>query len=64
VGINGSTFCTVNRLFNFIEEPLVNKGNTRNYGADITLEQYMSRGFYGQVNGSLFKSEYRGLDKK
>jgi len=64
VGINGSTFCTVNRLFNYIEEPLVNEGNTRNYGADITLEQYMSRGFYGQVNGSLFKSEYRGLDKK
>ena len=64
VGINGSTFCTVNRLFNYIEEPLVNEGNTRNYGADITLEHYMSRGFYGQVNGSLFKSEYRGLDKK
>ena len=64
VGINGSTFCTVNRLFNYIEEPLVNEGNTRNYGADITLEHYMSRGFYGQVNGSLFKSEYRGLDKQ
>lgn len=64
VGINGSTFCTVNRLFNYIEEPLVNKGNTRNYGADITLEQYMTRGFYGQVNASLFKAEYRGLDKK
>ena len=64
VGINGSTFCTVNRLFNYIEEPLVNEGNSRNYGADITLEHYMSRGFYGQVNGSLFKSEYRGLDKK
>ena len=64
VGINGSTFCTVNRMFNYIEEPLVNEGNTRNYGADITLEQFMNRGFYGQVNGSLFKSEYRGLDKK
>lgn len=64
VGINGSTFCTVNRLFNYIEEPLINKGNTRNYGTDITLEHYMSKGFYGQVNGSLFKAEYRGLDKK
>ena len=64
VGINGSTFCTVNRLFNYIEEPLVNEGNTRNYGVDVTLEQYMSQGFYGQVNGSLLKSEYRGLDKK
>ena len=64
VGINGSTYCTVNRLFNFVDEPLVNKGNTRNYGGDITLEQYMNHGFYGQINGSLFKSEYRGLDKK
>ena len=64
VGVDGSTFCTVNRLFNYIEEPLANEGNTRNYGADITLEHYMSHGFYGQVNGSLFKSEYRGLDKK
>ena len=64
VGIDGSTFCTVNRLFNFIDEPLVNKGNTRNYGGDITLEQYMTHGFYGQVNGSLYKAEYRGLDKK
>jgi len=64
VGINGSTYCTVNRLFNYVEEPLVNKGNTRNYGADITLEHYMSKGFYGQLNFSLFKAEYRGLDKK
>ncbi|MCR5159415.1 MAG: hypothetical protein K6D37_09875 [Prevotella sp.] len=24
----------------------------------------MNHGFYGQVNGSLFKAEYRGLDKK
>ena len=64
VGINGSTYCTVNRLFNYVEEPLVNKGNTRNYGADITLEHYMSKGFYGQLNFSLFKSQYRGLDKK
>ena len=59
-----STYCTVNRLFNYVDEPLVNKGNTRNYGADITLEHYMDRGFYGQVNFSLFKAEYRGLDKK
>ena len=64
VGINGSTYCTVNRLFNYVEEPLVNKGNTRNYGADITLEHYMDKGFYGQLNFSIFKAEFRGLDKK
>lgn len=63
VGINGSTFCSVNRFMNYFDEPLVNDGNTRNYGADLTLEHYMSHGFFGQVNGSLFRSEYRAQDK-
>ena len=62
VGIGGSTFCSVNRFLNYFDEPLVNDGNTRNYGADITLEQYMSHGFFGQVNASVFKSEYRAQD--
>jgi hypothetical protein len=63
VGINGSTYCVTNRYFNYTDEPLVGKGNTRNYGGDITVEHYMTRGFFGQVNLSLYKSEYRGLDK-
>ena len=63
VGINGSTFCSVNRFMNYFDEAMVNDGNTRNYGADITLEQYMSHGFYGQVNASVFRSEYRAQDK-
>ena len=63
VGINGSTYCVTNRYFNYTDEKLVNKGNTRNYGGDITLEHYMSRGFFGQVNFSLYKSQYRGEDK-
>lgn len=63
VGINGSTYCVTNRLYAYTDEPLVNKGNTRNYGGDITLEHYMSHGFFGQTNFSLYKSEYRGQDK-
>ena len=63
VGINGSTYCVTNRYFSYTEEPLVDKGNTRNYGGDITLEHYMSHGFFGQTNFSLYKSQYRGLDK-
>lgn len=59
-----STFSAVNRLWECFSEPLVNKGNTRNYGADITLEHYMSHGFFGQVNASVYKSEYKGIDKK
>ena len=63
VGINGSTYCVTNRYFSYTDEKLVGKGNTRNYGGDITLEHYMSRGFFGQVNFSLYKSQYRGQDK-
>ena len=64
VGVDGSTFCVTNRYFNYTDEKLVSKGNTRNYGGDITLEHYMKRGFFGQVNISLYKSQYRGVDKK
>ena len=63
VGIDGSTYCVTNRYFLYTNEPLVNKGNTRNYGGDITLEHYMNRGFFGQTNFSLYKSQYRGVDK-
>ena len=63
VGTGGSTYCVVNRYFFYTDEPLTNKGNTRNYGGDITLEHYMSHGFFGQTNFSLYKSEYRGEDK-
>lgn len=63
VGINGSTYCVTNRYFNYTDEPLANRGNTRNYGGDITLEHYMSHGFFGQTNFTLYKSEYRGEDK-
>ena len=63
VGTNGSSYCVCNRLFAYTDEPLVSKGNTRNYGGDITLEHYMSHGFFGQTNFSLYKSEYRGEDK-
>ncbi len=63
VGTNGSNYCVTNRFYAYTDEPLVSKGNTRNYGGDITLEHYMSHGFFGQTNFSLFKSEYRGEDK-
>ena len=63
VGTNGRTYCVCNRFYAYTNEPLVGKGNTRNYGGDITLEHYMSHGFFGQTNFSLYKSEYRGEDK-
>ncbi len=63
VGTAGSNYCVTNRYFAYTDEPLVAKGNTRNYGGDITLEHYMHRGFFGQANLSLYKSQYRGEDR-
>jgi hypothetical protein len=41
---------------------LVNSGTGRNYGVEITLERYFSRGFYYLVTASVFDSKYKGSD--
>ncbi|WP_026461280.1 TonB-dependent receptor [Adhaeribacter aquaticus] len=46
----------------FFADKLQNTGKGRNYGLDVTLEKYMSRGFYYLVTGSVFSSEYKGGD--
>jgi hypothetical protein len=46
----------------FFAEKLQNTGMGRNYGIDLTIEKYMSKGFYYLVSGSLFESKYQGGD--
>lgn len=46
----------------FIHQRLQNTGKGRNYGIDLTLEQYLNKGFYFMVTTSLFQSEYQGGD--
>lgn len=61
-----STFCALNRHLGYqtyITEALVDDGNARNYGVALGAEQYMTNGFYWMVNGSLYKSEYKGVDQ-
>lgn len=41
---------------------LVNRGVGRNYGLELTMEKFFSKGYYFLVTGSLFQSEYRGSD--
>lgn len=43
---------------------LVNKGEGRNYGIEITLEKFFSKGFYFLFTSSLFQSQYKGSDHK
>lgn len=42
---------------------LENTGIGRNYGIELTLEQFLSKGFYFLSTASIFSSEYQGSDK-
>ncbi|MFN8321729.1 MAG: carboxypeptidase-like regulatory domain-containing protein [Chitinophagales bacterium] len=52
----GADFATPNNT------NLVNKGVGRNYGLELTMEKFLSKGYYFLVTGSLFQSEYKGSD--
>ena len=41
---------------------LVNKGMGRNYGVELTLEQFFNRSYYFLATTSLFRSTYKGSD--
>ncbi|MFN8310166.1 MAG: TonB-dependent receptor [Chitinophagales bacterium] len=53
----GSQFSTPNNNY------LKNRGIGRNYGLEITMEKFFTRGYYFLVTGSFFQSEYQGSDK-
>ncbi|MFN3379003.1 MAG: TonB-dependent receptor [Runella zeae] len=59
----GTSFSAVNFQSDwFFAEKLINEGQGRNYGLDITLEKYISNGFYYMATTSLFESKYKGGD--
>ncbi len=61
--MEGTSFSAVNFQSDwFFAEKLVNKGEGKNYGLDITLEKYMSNGFYYMATTSFFESKYQGGD--
>ena len=41
---------------------LVSQGTGYNYGLEITLEKFYSKGYYFLLTGSLFESKYKGSD--
>jgi hypothetical protein len=55
-------FSTLNLVEDFINEPLQNKGTGRNYGIEITYQQYLTNGFYALINGTYYNSTYVGGD--
>lgn len=43
-------------------DSLVNEGSGKNYGMELTLEKFYSRGYYFLLTGSVFESKYTGSD--
>ncbi len=44
-------------------DSLVNKGKGKNYGLELTLEKFFSKGYYYLLTASLFESKYSGSDQ-
>ncbi len=61
--VTGSTESLINYAWDmYFEEPLTNDGTGINKGIDVTLEKYMSDGYYYMFTGSVFDSKYEGGD--
>ena len=60
-----SSFSSLNTGANFApqeEDSLVNNGTGHNYGVELTLERYFSKGYYFLATTSFFDSKYKGSD--
>ncbi|MEI6141456.1 MAG: TonB-dependent receptor [Mariniphaga sp.] len=61
--IADSSFSMINQQNDwFFNERLQNTGLGENYGLDLSLEKYLSHGYYFMLTGSLFTSRYKGGD--
>lgn len=58
------TYALVNRLDYYIDRRLVSKGRGRNYGIDLSLEQYLHKGLFWIINGSVYDMEYRDINRQ
>jgi hypothetical protein len=47
-----------------MEDSLINEGVGRNYGLELTIEKFLSKGYYVLFTASLFDSKYKGYDKQ
>lgn len=42
---------------------LKNAGTGENYGAELTIEKFFTKGYYGLITGTIYESTYKGSDK-
>ncbi len=61
--IADSSFSVINFTSEtFFNKALQNDGEATNMGVDLTLERFMSKGFYYMITASVFESKYTGGD--
>lgn len=46
----------------YVNLAMVNEGNGRNYGLEVTVEQFLHNDLYFLLSGSLYSSRYKALD--
>jgi hypothetical protein len=62
---DSSSFSMLNAGSSFVpveQGLLVNKGTGSNYGVELTVEKYFSKGYYGLITGTLYEAKYTGSD--
>ncbi|MFZ4544703.1 MAG: TonB-dependent receptor [Saprospiraceae bacterium] len=65
VTANKSSFSMLNTgsTFGYLQQGnLENKGTGTNYGLELTIEKFFTRGYYGLLTGTLYDSKYKGSD--
>lgn len=64
-GSDSSSYSVINEGADFIfdeRSSLVNEGTGFNYGLELTIEKFFSKGYYGLLTTSLYESRYKGGD--
>jgi hypothetical protein len=64
VAKNASYYATINERIDYEYVNLVNEGEGRNYGVELTIEKFFNDSYYFLINMSLFQSEYKTLENR
>ncbi|MBK7867985.1 MAG: TonB-dependent receptor [Ignavibacteriales bacterium] len=60
--IPGSSYSMINNPGGYLNDLMINKGEGRNRGIDVTFEKYLTEGYYYLATASLYDSKYTGGD--
>lgn len=59
-----SYYATLNERIDYEYVHLINKGNGKNYGVELTIEKFFNDSYYFLINMSLFQSKYKTLENR